>query len=199
MAATQAESASHISLEAWALLGEDVPGELVDGQLAEEEMAGWAHEVVVAWLIATLHTWARAHGARVAGSDARLAVSATRGRKADVVAYLAGAERPPAHGLIRQPPSIVIEVVSPSPADARRDRLEKLDEYASFGVPWYWIVDPQLRTIEIHELGADGRYVRAAGASEGVLDPVVGCEGLRLDIDALWRDLDDALEEAGER
>lgn len=88
------DASPRMSLAAWADLPEDEPGELVDGVLEDDEMAGWAHQVVVAWLLATLHTWARLAGARVVGSDAKLAVSATRGRKADLLMYLRGAPRP---------------------------------------------------------------------------------------------------------
>lgn len=188
-------SVSAPTLLAWGELPEDVPGEWVDGALEDDEMAGWAHEVVVAWLLATLHAWAKGALARVVGSDAKLAVSGSRGRKADLIVYLRGAPRPSGQGLVRVPPSIVVEVVSPSPSDARRDRIHKLDDYAAFGVRWYWLVDPQLRTLEILELGADGRYVRALGASEGMIAAVPGCDGLALDLDAMWADLAAALAE----
>jgi len=59
----------------------------------------------------------------------------------------------------------------PSPRDERRDRIEKLDEYAAFGVSWYWIIDPRLQLLEIFEL-AGGRYARAARATEGRLGTV---------------------------
>jgi Uma2 family endonuclease len=38
-----------------------------------------------------------------------------------------------------------------SPGTAREDRLIKLPHYALSGVPWIWLVDPVLRTIEVYE------------------------------------------------
>ena len=179
-----------MSLDEWAALPEDEPGELVDGQLVEEEVVGYAHEVVVGYFIHVLRAWVVARGGFVGSSDARFAVKAARGRKPDLTVYLPGSRKPPAQGLIRVPPDIAVEVVSPTPRDGRRDRVEKVKEYAAFRVRWYWIVDPQLRSLEIFELGADGRYTYALGATEGVIESVPGCEGLTLDIDALWSEID---------
>jgi Uma2 family endonuclease len=192
------ESARPMTLEEWGALPEDEPGELVDGRLEEEERVGFSHDVVVMWLGWLLGAWLAPRGGFVGGSDARFAVKANRGRKPDVAVYLPDGKRPPGHGLVRVPPDIIIEVVSPSPRDARRDRVEKVKEYAAFGVRWYWIVDPQLRSFEVLELGVDGRYAYACGATEGVVDPVPGCAGLAVDLDALWRHVDGLEGEGGE-
>jgi hypothetical protein len=57
-------------------------------------------------------------------------------------------------------------------------------------VRWYWIVDPQLRSLEIFELTPDRRYARALGATDGTVEQIPGCGGLSLDLGALWRRLD---------
>lgn len=195
--APEADSAfgKAMTLAQWADMPEDEEGEIVDGRLVEEEVPDFAHEAVVGWLIALFRAWVRPRGGFVGGSEAKFAVSGRRGRKPDVSVYFPG-RRPPAQGLIRVPPDIMVEILSPRPRDVRRDRVAKLDEYAAFGVRWYWLVDPQARSFEVFELGADGRYTHALGATEGTITDVPGCAGLVLPIDELWAELD-SLDPAG--
>ena len=94
-----------------------------------------------------------------------------------------------ADGDVTVPPSIVAEVITDTPRDARRDRIEKAADYAAFGVRWYWLVDPELRSIEIFELGRDGHWRSALAAVKGRLR-VPGCRGLVLDVTKLWREVD---------
>jgi Uma2 family endonuclease len=69
------------------------------------------------------------------GSELKLKVAPKRGRKPDASAYLPG-RLPPVRtaSVTRQPPSIVVEVLSPRPRDVRRDMVDKLGDYAAFGV-----------------------------------------------------------------
>lgn len=176
--------------EEWAALPEDEPGELVDGILVEEEEPDCTHEVVVVGLLHALMTWAQPRGGFVAGSGVKYLLRRGRGRKPDVSVFLPGSRPPPRSGLVRRPADLMIEVVSPRPSDVRRDRIAKTVDYAAFGVRWYWLVDPAARTLVIFELGADGRYAFALGASNGRLETIPGCEGLTLDLDALWAEID---------
>ncbi len=64
-----------MSIDEWADLPEDEPGELVDGDLQEEEMPGLLHELVVAWLLRVLGSWAALRGGLVFGSEAKFAIS----------------------------------------------------------------------------------------------------------------------------
>jgi Uma2 family endonuclease len=102
-----AESASvdrllgpHVDLDEWIELPEDVPGELVDGRLVEEEVTDYLHEVLVAWLARQLGNWAEGAGAIVGASEAKFVLSSNQGRKADLSVYFAG-RRPPARGGVR--------------------------------------------------------------------------------------------------
>jgi Uma2 family endonuclease len=150
-------------------------------------MASFVHEVVASWLHAFFRAWARGRGAVVAGSDLKLRVRSNRGRKADVVVYFRRG-KVEARGLVTVPPDIAVEIVSPDPSDQRRDRIDKLKEYAAFGVRFYWLVSPELRSVEILELGPDGRYTHLHDLTEGTTS-IAGCDGMELDLDDLWAEV----------
>ena len=178
-----------MTLEEWAALDEDDARELVDGVLEADERPSFLHETVVRWLVVLLDAYFRPLGGFVAASGVKLAVKPSGGRLADVVCYASG-RRPEARGIVRLPPDIAVEVVSPSATDERRDRVLKPDDYAAFGVRYYWLVDPELRSFEVWELGADGRYIRARAAIAGNVADIPGCDGLIVDLDALWAEVD---------
>jgi Uma2 family endonuclease len=56
---------------------------------------------------------------------------------------------------IQGAPDLGVEVTSPS--TAALDRGPKLELYRRSGIREYWIVDPALRTVEIHEFGSPRR------------------------------------------
>ena len=49
-------------------------------------------------------------------------------------------------------PDLAIEVLSPY--NSERDRIVKRDLYLEFGLPEYWIVDPESKTIEVRTIQA---------------------------------------------
>lgn len=84
---------------------------------------------------------------------------------------------------IEGPPTLAVEVISPSTTGV--DRRRKLQLYARYAIPFYWIVDPPARTIEAYQL-AQGQYRDAGTLSEstgGSLPPV---PDLILDPRAIW-------------
>lgn len=56
-------------------------------------------------------------------------------------------------------PELVVEVLSPSTRS--EDLLRKAPEYAAAGIGQFWVVDPDLRTLEVHRLD-DGRWELSA-------------------------------------
>lgn len=72
---------------------------------------------------------------------------------------------------IEGPPTLVVEILSP--ATTLIDRGAKRQLYARYGVPYYWIVDPEARAIEAYIL-SEGSYQlsgRAAGPEAASLPP----------------------------
>ena len=191
MSTAVAHPPTPMTLEEWADLDEGDPRELVDGFLEDAEVPDTAHEIIIPHLTRILGNWGATKGAFVLGSGAKYAVAARRGRMPDFSVFLPGDARPVGvQKLVRMPPSILCEVVTATARDERRDRVEKLAEYAAFGARWYWIVDPDLRSFQILERDAAGRYAFVVNATEGTIDPVPGCDGLVIDVSALWKVVD---------
>jgi len=63
---------------------------------------------------------------------------------------------------IRHRPDLVVEVLSPS--TSRHDRTKKMQMFARFDVPEYWIVDPGLMSLEVLRF-ENGGYQLAQSAS----------------------------------
>jgi Uma2 family endonuclease len=184
-----AEAGRRMTLEEWSELDEDVEGELVDGRLEEEEMPTFFHEAIVSFLVGALRAWLVPRGGTVLASEAKIAVSPGRGRKPDVVVYFPGTPLPSRRAsMSKAAPDLVIEVVSPTPRDQRRDRIEKKAEYLALGVRQYWLVDAANRTLEVLAR-EDGRVVELLAAAEGA-HPIPGCDGLVVDLDAMWAEAD---------
>lgn len=81
------------------------------------------------------------------------------------------------------PPDLVVEVTSPS--TRRTDRVDKLQEYARAGIPEYWLVDHEDRTIEVFVLeGGAYRLLVKAGAGERAFSRVL--DGLEIAVDEVF-------------
>ena len=76
-------------------------------------------------------------------------------------------------------PDLLVELISPS--SVRRDRYEKKDLYARFGVKEYWIGDPANKALEILTL-KEGRYeLHCCAEEKGKLVSLV-LAGLEFDL-----------------
>jgi Uma2 family endonuclease len=138
--------------------------ELHEGELSMTPAPGSRHQQVSRNLFALLHqhvTSKRLGEVLYAPLDCIL--SDTTIVQPDIV-YLASEKR----GLISArgiegPPTLVVEILSPSTAQI--DRATKMQLYARYGVPYYWIVEPEPVSIEAQALkGKEYQFVlRASG------------------------------------
>jgi Uma2 family endonuclease len=80
-------------------------------------------------------------------------------------------------------PDWICEVTSPS--NARRDRVDKARLYLDSGVPYYWLVDPEIRVLEA--LVRDGpRWIEAGRFGDGDVVRVPPFEAIELAISRLF-------------
>jgi Uma2 family endonuclease len=81
-------------------------------------------------------------------------------------------------------PLLVVEVLSPT--TTAYDRSTKAQRYAALGVPHFWIVDPESRTVECFK-GGRATYINVAsfGSEETLTHP--DFPGLSLSLTVLWR------------
>jgi Uma2 family endonuclease len=77
----------------------------------------------------------------------------------------------------------VIEIISPD--DRSRDTVRKRREYAQAGIPEYWLVDPEARTIIVLVLN-DNHYVEHGifGVGEQATSRLL--PGFSVDVSALF-------------
>jgi Uma2 family endonuclease len=88
---------------------------------------------------------------------------------------------------VEGPPDLVIEIIS---GTARRDRVEKLDLYAQYGVGEYWIVDPDAQVFEFL-VNDRGRFVVHSPANNRYQSPRL--PEVEIQLADFWREVDQRL------
>ncbi len=166
---------------------EDDLRELIDGGArGGRGCRRWDTKEIVATLVYFLRAWIEAgHGGRVVASGYKVRISERRGVMPDLQLYRAGNEAPgnQQQGLVRGRPDLLVEIVSPS--SQRYDRVTKLRWYAQLGVPEYWLVDPNARTLERLVL-RDGMFAIAASLEGEETFRPESFEGLEIPLVKLW-------------
>jgi Uma2 family endonuclease len=83
------------------------------------------------------------------------------------------------------PPDWICEILSPS--TARVDRVEKLPIYAANGVKHAWLVDPDLRTLEVFE-NQNGKWLLLTVLEHNAAVAQPPFDAVSFDLGALWAD-----------
>ncbi|MFH1115419.1 MAG: Uma2 family endonuclease [Pseudomonadota bacterium] len=85
---------------------------------------------------------------------------------------------------ISVPPDWVCEIVSES--SIRVDRIKKMAIYAREGVPYYWVIDPRYRTLEVFRLES-GRWLLLGTFADDDKVRAEPFEEVEIDLGRLWR------------
>jgi len=79
------------------------------------------------------------------------------------------------------PPDLVVEILSPS--SIRLDRKIKRERYEKFGIPEYWIVDPDAHEVARYGLEGD-RYALTGPFAERIESGTI--RGVVIDLTKVW-------------
>jgi Uma2 family endonuclease len=115
----------------------------VDGEIEERTMGEWDHGDVQGAIYILFKRNAKEWGIRTA-PEIRVQTSPTRFRVPDVC--IVSASRPKEQ-VVRTPPLLCIEVLSPEDRYSRSTR--KYSDYLAMGVPEVWVFDPAIRTVYV--------------------------------------------------
>jgi Uma2 family endonuclease len=131
--------------------------EIVDGELYVSRQPHLYHQIVCGKVFALLEQWSIATQNGTAIFTPGLIFASDDDVVPDVVwishERLATALQP--DGKLHSAPELVIEVLSPGPMNASRDRETKLKLYSRRGVLEYWVVNWQERYLEIYRREED--------------------------------------------
>jgi Uma2 family endonuclease len=131
--------------------------EIHDGELIVAPSPHWRHQLVINRYMfdLELHVRTEETGGVVLTAPLDVRLAAHNVYQPDVV-YVSPArlhilrETMPVEGA----PDLAVEVLSPSTRDY--DRREKARVYARAGILEYWVIDPEMRLIEVFALQGDG-------------------------------------------
>jgi len=87
-------------------------------------------------------------------------------------------------------PDWIAEVVSPGRESRKRDVIEKRALYAQYGVAYYWLLDPAVRTLEALKL-VDSHWLEIGVYDETAVARIAPFELIELDVGALFMPSED--------
>ena len=176
-----------VTYEEWLRMPEvhDAIEEVVNGEIRIVPAAKTKHAVIVARAFRALDGQLDASRVIVLTGSFGLIIrqSPLTSRVPDLaVCELATLNEP--DGYIHTAPQLLVEVLSP--ANSRREREEKLADYAGLGVPEVWVISPEACTVEVLYL-EDGFLHSTQILARGVLTPRL-FPAVSIDIAHIWPD-----------
>lgn len=145
-------------------IGAHVRAELASGRLVLLPMPTQSHQLMILFLVQCLQIFSRKHAPGTvlfSGIRVRLRGGArAKYREPDVI-YMRAEHAARQHEEFWEGADLVMEIVSGDRKDRLRDWRTKPRDYASAGIPEYWIIDPERKLIRV--LSLRGKSYRRHG------------------------------------
>jgi Uma2 family endonuclease len=164
---------------------EDTLAEWVDGKVIATSPANRRHQELVGFLYGLLDTYAKTHDLGIVLPVPFQMHLPTSGREPDVLFVAKAHQDRLKASRIEGPADLVVEVVSPE--SRGRDRGDKFYEYQLGGMKEYWLIDPDTRHADFHQIDdAAGVYRIVPPSSRGIYRSQV-LEDFQLPLPWLWQ------------
>jgi Uma2 family endonuclease len=167
MTAMQAHArrVSYADLETWPEDGRRY--ELYDGEAFVVPSPLPVHQIAAARLHLLLHEYVHERGGIVLFAPLDIVLTEYDVVQPDLLVFAPGrAHLVNPKKVMREPPDLAVEILSP--ATARNDRGRKMQLLARHGVKEYWLFDPEVPRLEVHGLVNHGFEMAAAADSSEV-------------------------------
>jgi Uma2 family endonuclease len=184
-------STTKMTARQFLMLGEDPPGvrlELVDGEIAVSPSPIPDHSYVDTQLQTILNTHVRARDLGMIFGDVDTIFGEQDVRRPDIIYFSKARCHLIGKRAIKGPPDLCVEILSPS--SVRTDRKDKFKLYSETGVRFYWIVDPEARSIEAYRL-TGGKYRLIGKGSHNDCVRLAPFPELVIHLDRIWFPLRD--------
>lgn len=179
-------STAKMTARQFAELGEDPPGvrlELVNGEVAVSPSPTPEHSNVDTRLRSLLlrHADERKLGLILADVDTVFGEHDVR--RPDILFFATDRLHLVGRKKLSGPPDLCVEIVSPSSSTV--DLVDKFQQYEAGGVPHYWVLDPEPRSIKAYQLRR-GKYVLAGEGQGSQIVRLPPFPKLDIPLDGLW-------------
>ncbi len=170
------------TIKDYKLLPEGAPYQLIEGELIMTPAPNPRHQFISGNLFEKIRQFTRGLGV-VFYSPVDIYLSEENAFQPDIV-FISGERR----HIIKEDgiygaPELVIEILSPS--TAYYDIKKKFRVYEKSGVREYWIVDPEMNTVEIY-FNEDGHFsLKAKLENKGEIESFI-LKGLRLTLEEIF-------------
>lgn len=161
-------------------LNDDKQYELIGGELVLVPAPKTNHQLVKANLVWYITTYVRNNNLGIVmDAPTDVVLSETDKPQPDILFIAANRLEIITENNVKGAPNLVIEILSPSTGNY--DRVKKSKMYYTHGVKEYWIVDPEIKVIEVFTSGEKNWNLVEAYDKDGVLlSPLL--PGLQIDL-----------------